>query len=332
MPQVLKYVAYNVHPDELPRVRQNLRLMLWAGDGDREGLTDVARLQGYDVYLCMGISREGLERNIADLSGSQILCIIDVTNKNQMNEFIKGFGGAFIHIDSDYRGNTPTLPLNDYAALLGPGGVAHNIEGINSLIMPEEELLDVTELFAPVIDLDARARRIWSRAIIDLGKRDDLLPSHVWSSPDLKHPFYDNTRQQQQEFVRFQKERNGAWPSIQETLQAQWDILSIRILTANINRVALPIEQKHLEEFSNFLSEKIMTILSSKPEFTLVQSALEEACYGKDLRELIRIKQQVLKDVTLYLPANITGVIGRYLDERMATRPTLFGISLIRSI
>lgn len=332
MPHILNYVAYNVHPEGLPRIRQNLRLMLWAGDGNRDNVSDVMGLRGYDVYLCIGISHEGLQRNIADLSGSQTLCIVDINNAVQMKEFLKGFGGAFTHIDSDYRGNTPTLSPNHYAALLGPGGAAYNIEGINSLIMPEEELLDATEIFAPVLGSEARARRLWSSGILELSKRDDLLPSHVWSSPDLKHHFYESVREQQEVFVRRQKVRNDAWPSIKETLREQWDVLSAKTLIVNMTRVALPIEQEHLEEFSDFLTEKAQSILSIKPNFTLIQTALEEACYGKDIREIIRIKQGVIRSLMIEVPPHITGIIGRHLDDRIVTRPVLFGISLVKSI
>jgi hypothetical protein len=327
MPHVLYYTKMNVHPSQLPPIRTGLRLMLWAGDGEHAGVSDVARLRGYDVFLCTGLDKDILKRNINNLFGSQTICLIDIYNNVQITEFCREFAGAFSHIDSDYYGNTPSLPISYYNTLLGSGGVARNIVGINSLIMPEDDMLNTVELFFPVIDGEMKKRRFWHTTVLSLAKRDEISPGEVWSSPDLKHIYYDYVREAQERFVRWQKQRNFAWPSFKDTLEEQWNSLGADILTS---RLVIPIATEHLEKFSAYLTQKIAKILEEKPMFTLLQSALEESCYGRDILEVIRVKQGVIKDLMTELPSGLTGMIGRHIDERHESRPTEFGLSIIR--
>ena len=41
----------------------DLRLILWAGDGIHEGITDIERLPHFDVYLCLGFTA-GIDANV----------------------------------------------------------------------------------------------------------------------------------------------------------------------------------------------------------------------------------------------------------------------------
>ena len=78
----------NIQFNEIPET--GLRLMLWAGDMAREGLTDIERLQGYDVYLCYGFTpslyENALHLEALDASGSRrhYLCVLDVNDQEQM--------------------------------------------------------------------------------------------------------------------------------------------------------------------------------------------------------------------------------------------------------
>ena len=327
MPYILDYTKMNVHPDQLPPIRTGLRLMLWAGDGEHVGVTDVARLRGYDVFLCLGLNEEMLQKNIDNLFGSQTLCIINIREKAQMTEFCREFAGAFSHIDSDYHGNTPTLPISYYSLLLGSGGVARNIVGINGIVMANEDMLNTVELFFPVLDEKTKQRRFWDKSVLALSTRDDLSPGEVWSSSGFSHHYYDYVREAQARFDEWQKRRNSAWPSSKPTLDEQWDSLGADVLAS---RIALPIAVEHLENFSAYLTKKIARILEAKPMFTLLQSAMDEACYGKDLMGVIRIQQNVIKHLMTELPSCLTGMIGRYIDERYESRPVQFGLTLIR--
>jgi len=324
MSNILNYTKKN--PDVRPISKRPLRLMLWAGDGDRDGISDVARLQGYDLFLCMGIMN--IEKNAADLSDSQAIVIIDAKDNNQMKRFCEDFREAFSHIDSDYYGNTPTLPISYYNKLLAPGGTARNIVGLNGIIMVDEDMLNTIELFGPVLDYEMRNKRLWSNMVLSLAKDNRLSPGETWSSPDLKNPLYDFVREHQERFVHWQRVRNSAWPALKGTLQEQWESLSAKVIAS---RLVLPIEQAHLEEFSRFLTHKIESILNIKKNFTLVQSAMDEKCYGKDLLARIRVQQQVILYLTEEIPSSITGIIGRYIDERLASRPTEFGLSLFKN-
>lgn len=327
MPHILDYTKMNVHPNQLPPIRAGLRLMLWAGDGEHDGVTDVARLRGYDVFLCLGLNEEMLKRNIDRMVGSQTMCIINMREKGQMTEFCREFAGAFSHIDSDYHGNTPSLPISYYSLLLGSGGVARNIVGINGIIMANEDMLNTVELFFPVLDEKTKQRRFWDKAVLALGKRDEISPGEVWSSSGFSHHYYDYVREAQDRFITWQKQRNSAWPSYKQTLVEQWESLGADVLAS---RISLPIAAEHLEQFSAYLTQKIASILEAKPMFTLVQSAMDEASYGKDIAGVIRIQQNVIKDLMTELPSTLTGMIGRHIDERHESRPVEFGLSLIR--
>jgi hypothetical protein len=323
MSKILNYTKKN--PDVRAISKRPLRLMLWAGDGEHDGVSDVARLQGYDVFLCLGFTH--IDKNVSDLSDSQVIVVINVNDRDQMTRFCEDFREAFSHIDSDYYGNTPTLPIGYYNKLLAPGGTARNIVGLNGLIMVDEDMLNTIELFAPVLDYETRNKRMWSNIVLSLARDNGLSPGETWSSPDLKNPLYNFVRENQDRFIHWQRVRNSTWPALKGTLQEQWESLGVNVITS---RLVLPIEQVHLEEFNRFLTRKIESILKMKQNFTLVQSAMDEKCYGKDLLATIRIQQQVILDLTEEIPSSITGIIGRYIDERHASRPTEFGLSLFK--
>ena len=324
-PQIWNYIEQN--PAIKYPLKKPLRLMLWAGDGEHAGVSDVARRQGYDMFLCLGF--KNIYKNVANLSDSQGIVIINVNNVDQMTRFCEDFRGAFSHIDSDYYGNTPTLPISYYNKLLAPDGISRNIVGINGLIMVDDNMLSSIELFAPILDCETRNKRLWSKLILSLAKDNCLSPGEVWSSPDLKSPHYNFVRENQDRFVKWQKVLNMDWPHIKPTLQEQWESLGVNVITA---RIVIPIEQAYLEEFSRFLSSKIESILAIKPNFTLVQSAVDEICYGKDIIGVIRVQQEIILNLTTELPSSLTGVIGRYIDERHASKPTDFGLSIYKRV
>jgi hypothetical protein len=327
MPHVLNYKAFSVRPEHLPPNRTNLRLMLWAGDGLHGEVSDVKRLDAYDVYLCGGYTN--LERNIADLSGSQTICIIDANDRTQMEEFLWGFGGAFRQIDADYFGNTPTLKMDYYPRLLAQDGMAHNIEGINALRMPDEEKLNFLEIFAPVLPNELAQKRLWHSFVLNLARQDGLSPGEVWSSGDFKYSFYDHIRKAHETFIIWQKERNPAWPMKGKTLEEHWAHLSTYVLTSPLTlQVAALVP--YFDAFSGFLTEKIDSILHSKPQFTFKVEDFRAVCYGKEPLDIIKLKQHVLKILDTELPERVVGIIGNSLDERIPERPNAYGLSLFR--
>ena len=327
MPHLLNYKAFTVRPEHLPPNRSNLRLMLWAGDGLHDEVSDVKRLDAYDVYLCGGYTN--LERNIADLSGSQTICIIDANDRTQMEEFLWGFGGAFRQIDADYFGNTPTLKMEYYTRLLAQDGMAHNIEGINSLRMPDEEKLNFLEIFAPVLPNELAQKRMWHPFVLNLARQDGLSPGEVWSSGDFKYGFYDHIRKAHETFIVWQKERNPRWPMKGKTLEEHWAQLSTYVLTSPLTlQVAALVP--YFDAFSGFLTEKIDRTLHSKPQFTFKIEDFRAVCYGKEPLEIIKLKQHVLKILDTELPERIVGIIGNSLDERIPARPNAYGLSLFR--
>jgi len=243
----------------------------------------------------------------------------------QMAEFHRIFDGAFAVIDSDYCGNTPTLPLEDYQRLLAPGGVAHNIEGINSIVMPVEDKLNRLELLAPVLTFEQSYGRRWSQHVLDLAKRDEIPPSVVWKSPDLKHAYYHYVHESQADFERWQKVRNPQWPAHASTLEEHWDQLPLRTLCVSLNDVRIPgdtsvaLLEPHLEAFAAYLSKRIESLKSPR-------MILNEEDYTANG---IRILQSILKDMSTELPEGLTGIVGYYRDERRPDTQA-FGLSLRR--
>jgi hypothetical protein len=256
------------------------------------------------MYLCRGY--EGIKRNLLDLSPDQTICVIDVFNENEMAEFHRHFDGAFSLINSDYYGNTPTLPLKEYTRLLAKDGIARNIEGINSLRMPVEEMLDSLELVAPALPPELHEKRMWTSMILDLAKRDELSPGAVWTSPDLKQSYYDYVRLSQERFVQWQKRRNPAWPARAETCEEHWDNLPLKVLLANTK------------------SDDIKGLLDVAAFDRFLCSKIPERFHNGD----ISFKQNVLKLLSIEVPQTLTVEIGYYEDERRGG--SQFGMTLIK--
>jgi hypothetical protein len=314
MDQVLDFK----NPVKYSTLREDLKLILWAGDGEHKGVTDIERLADYDVYVCLGLGN-GVDKNAPHLRKGQVLCLINMTDENQTAEFYRIFEGRFAHVYADYFGNTPTLPADDYRRLLAPGGIAHNIDGINGIIMPLEDILDRLELLAPVLSPDMHEMRMWSKSILDLAKRDDLSPGAVWSSPDLKHPYYELVRLQQNQFVKWQKRRNPQWPLRKATLEEHWSELPISTLTVSLHRksmegdTSVELLEPHLPAFERFLMERIA---AAPPNIEIMDGEYS-----------LQEKQTIARYIQYQIPDGLTGRIGHYRDDRRGT--TIFGMQLV---
>jgi len=293
----------------------SLRLMLWAGDCSRNGVTDIERLHAFDVYLCRGYYQDSLQENIdynRRRANPAIICVIDVTNKNQMDRFLDLFRGRFSVINSDYHGNTPTLPLEYYKTLLAIDGKAFNLKGINSLIMPSEDFLNTLELFAPILNAEDRERRQWTEKLIQLGKDNDIPTSFAWSSPDFKHSYYDDVRVEQERFNEFRKTRNPiatyASTYSADTIEDYWVRLPLNILTVNYERAASSESVKgYITEMGDRFREFLLN---------LAESYLDDANKGI-FRDYLKY-QSIHKIQTFYeLCATIPGIqFGYHIDTR----------------
>jgi hypothetical protein len=329
----------NNHDDLKAQFKQsnqkNLRLMLWAGDGKHDGLTDVRRLPGYDVYLCAGW-QQSFQDNCDELTDRQKLCVLDIHCEKQLALFHYVYDGCFAHIDSDYFGNTPRLPLTDYTTLLQPGGTAYNIDGINGLIMPEENLYGMLELFAPVLPYEFQKQRKWCWPVLELSKRDDLDPAMVWTSPDLNHPYYTYVKDRQKSFETEQRRRSAAWPQCEDTLLAQWNKVDSKLLLTSLRQhipsgqAAFEAVVPHLSRFDEFLRNKIDELLGIKPRFTLVRSDYENEQKGirDGIISVVCFKQTVLKLLGTNLPDGLHARISAYHDGRYRDMRRSFGLWL----
>lgn len=255
--------------------RNDFKLILWAGDVSRvindRAVTDVERLSDYDVYLCYGYL-PGLSENSSylierDTKQLSYICVIDINDEHQMNQFIRIFGGKFALIDSDYHGNTPTMPFKYYSQLLTPGATAYHTEGINCLRMPTEELYNALELFAPVLTPELNEKRHWTDEIVEQAKYNDLSPAHTWASPDLKHPYYDGIRERQTKFLNCQKNRNPIFHQARgfdaERFTEYWDQLPTPILTTPLLHISDEMSavcEGYKATFATYLTRKIQAM------------------------------------------------------------------------
>ena len=146
--------------------RTDLNMVLWAGDCVHDEITDIERLPGFDVYFCFGFIQT-LQANVDYMYNNRskpgVICIIDVSNKSLMDNFVEIFRGRFSVIDSDYNGNTPTLPREYYDALLSNEGKAFNMKGINGCCFPVEDFQNCMELFAPMLSHQDNYLRTWTQ-------------------------------------------------------------------------------------------------------------------------------------------------------------------------
>lgn len=259
--------------------RNDLRLMLWAGDCVHDDITDVERLPNFDIYLCRG-DYNMVEKNEEYLSTREapgLIYIVDVTVEEQLAEFIKLFANRFSVIDSDYNGNTPTLPVEVYAALLSKGGKAYNIEGIQESFMPVEEFQNTLEIFAPVLPVDLRDRRYFTEEMVELAIENNLPTSMAWASPDLMDAYYSGIRDRQLQFMDLNKDRNPMGHSAKTyddtTIEYYWEYLPLRILMTNFtrakhqNQILGHIVNTYSERFCQFLISLIEPYMSNLEEF-----------------------------------------------------------------
>lgn len=259
--------------------RTDLRMVLWAGDCVHDEITDIERLPNFDVYLCMGFIQT-LGANIDYIynrSNPGIICIIDVSMKEQMARFTELFRGRFSVIDSDYNGNTPTLPREYYDVLLSEDGKAFNIVGINGCVLPTENFQNSLELFAPMLSPEDNYRRKWTREVIYIAKANGMSPNSAWASPDFKDVYYDRIREGQEQLMKWNQNRN---PFSSEShnysrgnIEEYWNLLPLHILTVDFERTNIYDETPRkyttmcLERFRSFIVEQIVPMIKTPDEF-----------------------------------------------------------------
>ena len=258
--------------------RGTLQLILWAGDCKRD-LTDVERLPNFDVYLCSGYPQD-LDKNVEALSRRSrpgLICVVDVKDDSQMAGFLGLFRNRFSLIDSDYNGNTPTLPIEHYKTLLSSGGRAYNIKGINGCILPTEDFQNTLELFAPMLSTEDGYRRKWCDSMIQLANGNQISPHAAWTSQDFKHPYYDTVRTSQENLNRWNKDRNPVGHNYhmysRDNIEEYWSLLPEHILTVRMERTSMyydilqPYITLTMERYRSFLLTLVDPYITNKGEF-----------------------------------------------------------------
>jgi hypothetical protein len=290
--------------------RTDLKMVLWAGDCVHNGETDIERLSEFDVYLCMGFIQT-LQTNVDYMYNNRkrpgVICMIDVSVKDQMDQFVELFRGRFSIIDSDYNGNTPTLPREYYDMLLSNEGRAFNIKGINGCVLPTEDFQNCLELFAPMLSREDNYLRTWTKELVEIARLDGLSPSSAWASPDLKIPYYDNLRARQEQLMKWNRDRNPihSYNYSKDNIEEYWKQLPLHILTVNFERTnALndtfrEYATMNLERFRSFILEHIVPMIKNPEEFRKYSTAMSisrlQECY-RLCKEYPGIKFGVFKD------------------------------------
>jgi hypothetical protein len=255
-------------------------MVLWAGDCVHNEITDIERLPGFDVYFCFGFIQT-LQANVDYMYNNRdrpgVICIIDVSNKSLMDNFVEIFRGCFSVIDSDYNGNTQTLPREYYDALLSNEGKAFNMRGINGCCFPVEDFQNCMELFAPMLSPEDNWRRQWTKEMIDIAKANNLSPGSAWASPDFKDAYYDRVRASQEQLMKWNKDRNPVSSQVfnysKDNLEEYWKLLPLHILTVDFERTNIydnrfrDYSTMCIERFRSFIVEHMISMIKTPDEF-----------------------------------------------------------------
>lgn len=108
----------------------NLKIILCAGDGDQRGYSNVLLpFHMFDVFFCYP-AYNSIRQNVLDLlqyfPKKKVICLIDITNKSQMEQFLSLFKNRFSLIDG-YYGHCPYFNIDQISKVLKVGGTALNI-------------------------------------------------------------------------------------------------------------------------------------------------------------------------------------------------------------
>ena len=278
-----------------------LRMILWAGDGMHDGVTDIERLRNFDIYVCMGYPST-LQPNIDYLYNRAepgVICIVDVSSVEQMQRFIKEFAGRISTIDADYHGNTPRMKPEYYSALLANGGRAYNVEGINSMMIYMADYTNALEVFAPILPDNLKAERRFTPQMVQLAKDNDLPVDFAWTSPDLKDPYYNDIRKGQESYSAYKQALNPNHLVIYKfndtTLEEYWSELSSDFLTFNYTRAVThnpalkDILEPYFGRFRVYITSKVMREVDDLDEFIKQVLTLEE------IQKLYKLSQYARK-------------------------------------
>jgi hypothetical protein len=257
-----------------------LKMILWAGDCVHNDITDVERLPGYDIYVCLGFTQT-LQANIDYIykRDSGYICIIDTSSPDQMSQFILDFMGRFSLIDSDYNGNTPTMLPEYYSALLSADGKAYNIEGIGGLCMYRNDYINALEVFAPILPTKLDDERRYTEQILQLALGNNLPVDMVWTSPDLDKSYYKDIKQWQQNFSNYRESLNpnhkNARVISEDKLELYWSQLSEEVMCFSSLRAEhiakMPIKDlvgdTNWARFSKYITDRVEGIVQNVSDF-----------------------------------------------------------------
>lgn len=306
-----------------------LKLMLWAGDCVHNSITDIERLPGYDIYLCLGFA-EGIRENAEFLSKREnpgYICCINTSSPEQMSEFIKDYMGRFSLIDSDYHGNTPRMLPEYYACLLSSEGKAYNLEGINGLIMYRADYMNALETFGPILDNTLNDERRYTKPMLDLAKDNRLPVDMAWTSPDLKDAYYDIIRLGQNNFLRKVRSLNPKHDIArmlgEEKLEEYWSQLSDELMVFNKSRAEYEAKVSLEELFGALRWERFTKYLTQKVE-GLVQDISELKEYTE--YDFTRVQRVLRLSIVARAFTGFTVNYGFYNDLRKEGHPRTYGL------
>jgi hypothetical protein len=307
-----------------------LRMILWAGDCVHDGITDIERLPNFDVYVCYGYPQM-LQANVDYLNQRAepgVICIIDVTSDEQMQDFISKFAGRITTIDADYHGNTPRLNPEYYHALLADGGKAYNVEGINSLVVVLGDYVNALEAFSPILPYKLFCERRYCPLMVELAKDNSLEVDFAWTSPDLKQPYYDNIRESQAAYTKYRQALNPNHLVFnkfnEKNLEEYWSDLAPDVLTFNYRRAIHhnpdleQIIEPYMDRFKAFLVWRLERKVDSVEEFR------EQGLTIEDIQRLYKLSQYArdFKGFSVHF--------ANYRDLRYTGGPTVYGMWLTR--
>jgi hypothetical protein len=114
-------------------------LMVGAGDLIHDGVLNVEKFVGSDVFLCNAWDVDGsFKANVDYLEAHQynkIICVADYNSYTERRRFIDAFKGRFYMIDG-HGGHVPHFTVAELEELLAEGGEAVNIHEKSETMLP----------------------------------------------------------------------------------------------------------------------------------------------------------------------------------------------------
>jgi hypothetical protein len=166
--------------------------------------------------------------------------------------------------------------------------------------------------------------------MVQLAKDNNLCVDFTWTSPDLKHPYYDDIRKGQANYAAYRERLNPNHNNIHKfsegNLEEYWSDVAPEILAFNYKRALLhssaieSIIEPYMIRFKTYLTRKVELEVDNREEFK------EQALSFERIQKLYTLSRYA-RNFTGFSPH-----ISSYHDLRYNGGPIAYGLWITRVI